>query len=249
MDPRQSALPLQLHGNSFAVSSGRVPEVIAGCDGGGQDAELNQQNMTSSARVTSRLGPGEQFQSPLEPPVHCHAKGKLDIESRSCSLLTICRSGVTFPWMNSRTTDSDQSGNSAFIYYQVTLTLWLRLQKIVEWWGESMTTTHNDSVPHSHTHVWLSSNNFTCHMTHCMPMTVNCFILHNSIHTSFVQWVPFIILNIPKYIFSLLLGQTSVWMSCSSVKQMSVSGSCLFFHSCRQSRSQWSSILFWMKVS
>ncbi|KAF0036264.1 hypothetical protein F2P81_011576 [Scophthalmus maximus] len=109
MDPRQSALPLQLHGNSFAVSSGRVPEVIAGCDGGGQDAELNQQNMTSSARVTSRLGPGEQFQSPLEPPVHCHAKGKLDIESRSCSLLTICRSGVTFPWMNSRTTDSDQS--------------------------------------------------------------------------------------------------------------------------------------------
>ncbi|XP_069383128.1 homeobox protein Hox-C4a isoform X2 [Paralichthys olivaceus] len=111
MDPQQpTTLPLQLHGNSFAMSSGQmpVPEYNGG-GGGGQDAELNQQNMTSSVHVSSRLSPDEQFQSPLEPPVHCHAKGKLDIKSRSCTLLTICRSGVIFPWMNPRTTDSDQS--------------------------------------------------------------------------------------------------------------------------------------------
>ncbi|XP_060930592.1 homeobox protein Hox-D3-like [Limanda limanda] len=112
MDPQQpTALPLQLHGNSFALSSGQVPvPEYNGGGGGGQDAELNQQNMTSSARVSSRLSPDEQFPSPLERPVHCHAKGKLDIKSRSCTLLTICRSGVIFPWMNPRTTDSDQSG-------------------------------------------------------------------------------------------------------------------------------------------
>ncbi|XP_070767252.1 homeobox protein HOX3-like [Enoplosus armatus] len=118
MDPQQSALPLQLHGNSFAMSSGQVPKLSAGYyegggggggGGGGQEAEPNQQNMTSSAHVSSRLNPGEHFQCPLEPLVHCHAKGKLDIKSRSCSLLTICRSGVIFPWMNPRTTDSEQS--------------------------------------------------------------------------------------------------------------------------------------------
>lgn len=125
MDPQQSALPLQLHGNSFAMSSGQVPKLSAGYNegggggGGGQEAELNQQNMTSSAHVSSRLNPGEQFQRPLEPLVHCHAKGKLDIKSRS--LLTICRSGVMFPWMHSRTTDSEQSGNSGFVYYLLLL--------------------------------------------------------------------------------------------------------------------------------
>lgn len=123
MDPQQSALPLQLHGNSFAMSSGQVPKLRAGCNegggggGGGQEAELRQQNMTSSAHVSSRLNPGEQFQCPLEPLVHCHAKGKLDMKSRSCSLLTICHSGVIFPWMTSRITDSEQSGNSGFLYY------------------------------------------------------------------------------------------------------------------------------------
>ncbi|XP_034393334.1 homeobox protein Hox-B4-like [Cyclopterus lumpus] len=111
MDP-QSALPLQLHGNSFAMSSGQVPQLSVGCveegGGGGQEAELNQ-HMTSSAHVSCRLNPGEQLQCPLEPLVHCHAKGKMDIESRGCSLLTICRSGVIFPWMKPRTTDSEQS--------------------------------------------------------------------------------------------------------------------------------------------
>ncbi|XP_029291003.1 homeobox protein Hox-A3a-like [Cottoperca gobio] len=111
MDPQLSALPLQLHGNSFAMSSGQVPKLSEGYNegGAGQEAERNQQNMTSSAHVSSRLNPGEQFQCPLEPLVHCHAKGKLDIKSRSCSLLTICRSGVIFPWMNPRTADSEQS--------------------------------------------------------------------------------------------------------------------------------------------
>ncbi|KAK5863595.1 hypothetical protein PBY51_000618 [Eleginops maclovinus] len=111
MDPQPSALPLQLHGNSFAMSSGQVPKLSAGYNegGGGQDAELHQQTMTSSAHVSSRLNPGEQFGCPLEPLVHCHAKGKLDMKNRSCSLLTICRSGVIFPWMNPRTADSEQS--------------------------------------------------------------------------------------------------------------------------------------------
>ncbi len=127
MDPQQSALPLQLHGNSFAMSSGQVPKLSAGYNeggggggrggGGGQEAELHQQNMTSSAHVSSRLNPGEQFQCPLEPLVHCHAKGELGMKSRSCSLLTICRSGVIFPWMTPRTTGSEQSGNSGFLYY------------------------------------------------------------------------------------------------------------------------------------
>ncbi|XP_059188621.1 homeobox protein HOX3-like [Centropristis striata] len=119
MDPQLSALPLQLHGNSFAVSPGQVPNLSAGYNagegggGGGQEAELNQQNMTSCAGVSCRLNPGEQFERPLEPLVHCHAKGKLDLQSRSCSLLTICRAGVTFPWMNPRTTDSEQSVSGA----------------------------------------------------------------------------------------------------------------------------------------
>ncbi|XP_060914736.1 homeobox protein Hox-D3-like [Labrus mixtus] len=111
MDPQQSALPLQLHGNSLAMGSGQVPELSLGYNGGGagQEAELNQQNMTSSATVSSRLNPGEWFQSPLEPLGHRHAKDKLDIKGRSCSVLTICHSGVIFPWMNPRTTDSKQS--------------------------------------------------------------------------------------------------------------------------------------------
>ncbi|KAG8002667.1 Homeobox protein Hox-C3a [Nibea albiflora] len=104
------------------MSSGQVPKLNAGYNEGGggggagggrgrrgQEAELNQQNVTSSVHVSSRLNPGEQFQCPLEPLVQCHAKGKLDIKSRSCSLLTICRSGVMFPWMHPRTTNSEQS--------------------------------------------------------------------------------------------------------------------------------------------
>ncbi|XP_034551102.1 homeobox protein Hox-C3a-like [Notolabrus celidotus] len=111
MDPQLSALPLQLHGNSLAMSSGQVPELNPGYNegGGGQEAELNQQNMTSFAPVSSRLNPGEHFENPPEPVGHCHAKDKLDIKSRSCSVLTICHSGVIFPWMNPRTTDSQQS--------------------------------------------------------------------------------------------------------------------------------------------
>lgn len=115
MDPQQSPLPMQLHGNSFAMSSGQVPNLRAGYNGGGgQVAELNQQNMTSSAHVPSRLNPNEQFQCPVDPLVQHHDKGKLDIKSRSCSLFTICHAGLIFPWMNPRTPDSNQSGNSIF---------------------------------------------------------------------------------------------------------------------------------------
>ncbi|KAL6119588.1 uncharacterized protein ACO6RY_04130 [Pungitius sinensis] len=113
MEPRQSALPLQLHGNSLAVSSGHVPKLSAGYDeeggGGGKETERNQPLVTSCARVSSRLNPGEQLQCPLEPPGHCHAKAKMDFRSRSCSLLTICHSGVIYPWMNPRPADSELS--------------------------------------------------------------------------------------------------------------------------------------------
>lgn len=129
MDPQQCALPLQLHGNSFAMGSGQVPKLSAGGGGvggdggagGGQEAQLQRQNMTSSssAGVSSRLGSGEQFECPLEPQVHCHAKGRLDVRSGSCGLLTICRSGVMFPWMNPRTADSQQSGNSGFMIFHL----------------------------------------------------------------------------------------------------------------------------------
>ncbi|XP_068608452.1 homeobox protein HOX3-like, partial [Brachionichthys hirsutus] len=111
VDSQQSDLLLQLRGNSFVVSSGQMPKLraSAGAGGDGQEAELNQQNMTSSAHVSSRLNSGKQFQRPLEPLVHCHTKGELDMKSGSCSLLAICHSGVMFPWMNPRTTNSEQS--------------------------------------------------------------------------------------------------------------------------------------------
>lgn len=134
MDPQQSALPLQLHGNIFAMSSGQVPKLSAGYNGGGggggggQEALLSQRILTSSARVSSRLNPDEQSQNPPEPLGRCHAKGKLDIKSRSCSLLTICRSGVIFPWMNPRTADSEQSGNSGFVYCRLNMFYVIKLQ-------------------------------------------------------------------------------------------------------------------------
>lgn len=142
MDPQQSALPLQLHGNSFAMGSGQVPKLSAGEGGGGgggggdggagggQEAQLQRQNMTSSssAGVTCRLSPGEQFECPLEPQVHCHAKGRLDVKSGSCGLLAICRSGVMFPWMNPRTADSQQSGNSGFMIFYLKKNIYIRIQ-------------------------------------------------------------------------------------------------------------------------
>lgn len=120
MDPHEQPGPLlQLHGNSFAMSSGQVPKLRAGYNerggGGGEGEEHNQQILTSCAGVSSRLNPGEQFQNPLETVVHCRAKGRLDVRGRGPR--TICRSGVMFPWMHPRTTDSEQSGNCAFLYY------------------------------------------------------------------------------------------------------------------------------------
>ncbi|XP_029974116.1 homeobox protein Hox-D4b-like [Salarias fasciatus] len=110
MDPQQSALPLQLHGNSFAMRAGQEPKLSTGYKegegegraggGGGQVAELHLQNMTSSARVSSRLNPDE------EPQVRRHADSMLDIQRTSCSFLNICHSGLIFPWMTSRATAS-----------------------------------------------------------------------------------------------------------------------------------------------
>lgn len=55
------------------------------------------------------MSPGEPFQSPLLPSGQCHTKGKMDARSRGCNLITICHSGLIFPWMNSRTSDAQQS--------------------------------------------------------------------------------------------------------------------------------------------
>lgn len=117
MDPRQpAALPLQLHGNRFATSSGQLPKLSAGSrerrgGGGGQHSE--QQKMTSSAPVSSRLNPHGQSECLLEPGVHCHAKGTLG----SKRLLTIWHSGVIFPWMTLRTTYPKASGKLHLYVY------------------------------------------------------------------------------------------------------------------------------------
>uniref|UniRef100_A0A3P9IMN7 Homeobox domain-containing protein n=1 Tax=Oryzias latipes TaxID=8090 RepID=A0A3P9IMN7_ORYLA len=111
MDPQQpAALPLQLHGNRFATSSGQLPKLSAGPrerggGGGGRGQHWEQQKMTSSAPVSSRLNPHGQSECLLEPGVHCHAKGKLD----SKRVLAIWHSGVIFPWMTLRTTYSKAS--------------------------------------------------------------------------------------------------------------------------------------------
>lgn len=112
MDTPQPSLPLQAHGNTLALCSGHVPKVHY-YEGGGRDEEGQKAGLkvTSSAPVISRLNPGEPFQSPLLPAGQCHTEGKMDNRSRGCSLVTICRSGLIFPWMNSRTSDAPQSGN------------------------------------------------------------------------------------------------------------------------------------------
>ncbi|XP_020785756.1 homeobox protein Hox-D3-like [Boleophthalmus pectinirostris] len=111
MDPLPPSLPLQADGNTLALNSGQVPIVHyndAGGRGEGQDAGLT---VTSSAHATSRLSPGEQFRSP--PLSQCHTKGKKDARSTGCNLITICHSGLIFPWMNSRTSDAQQSVSSS----------------------------------------------------------------------------------------------------------------------------------------
>lgn len=128
MDPQQSALPLQLHSNSFAMGPGQVPKLRVeeggrGGEGtaraaGGQEAQVHQPNVTfPSGGVSSRWSPGESLQWPRGTRVDRGAKGRLDVKSGSCSLLTICRSGIMFPWMNSRTADFKQSGNTIFIIF------------------------------------------------------------------------------------------------------------------------------------
>lgn len=123
MDLQQSAaLPLQLHGNSFEMSSGQVPKLSVGCGegagggilgGGGSDLGPDQLNLTSAVPFTSRLNPYELSECQLDP-IHCHGKDKLDPNSRRCSL-TICNSGGIFPWMKSRNFGSKQSSKYFFL--------------------------------------------------------------------------------------------------------------------------------------
>ncbi|XP_015241814.1 PREDICTED: homeobox protein Hox-A7-like [Cyprinodon variegatus] len=120
MDPQQCvALPTQLHGNSFEMSSGQVPkpgvgwgEETSGERGeGGHDLGPDQLNLTSNDPFSFRLNPCALSERPPEPAVYCHAKGKLDTKSRGCSV-TICHSGGIFPWMNSRGIGSKQSSSA-----------------------------------------------------------------------------------------------------------------------------------------
>lgn len=83
----------------------------------------------TAAPFCSRWSPGESLQRPRGTRVDRGAKGRLDVKSGSCSLLTICRSGIMFPWMNSRTADFKQSagkdglgvrrGRTAFTRHQL----------------------------------------------------------------------------------------------------------------------------------
>lgn len=86
------------------------------CGGGQEEAQVHQPRMTfPSAGVSSRWSPGESLQWPRGMQVDRGAKGRLDIKSGSCSLLTICCPGIMFPWMNPQTTDFKQSGNTISI--------------------------------------------------------------------------------------------------------------------------------------
>lgn len=129
MDPQQpAALPLQLHGNRFATSSGQLPKLSAGPrerggGGGGRGQHWEQQKMTSLAPVSSRLNPHGQSECLQEPGVHCHAKGKLD----SKRVLAIWHSGVIFPWMTLRTTYSKASGKpELYVYLKYKWSAWTR---------------------------------------------------------------------------------------------------------------------------
>lgn len=116
MDPQQ-ILPLQLLGNNFAMSPGGFPKLREGYNGGGgKVTQLNQQNMTSSAYVSSRLNPADSFRCPLNSLDQHDGTRKVGIRSTGCSPSTTYHSGPVFPWMNQRTTD--KSGKSDFIHFE-----------------------------------------------------------------------------------------------------------------------------------
>lgn len=123
MDPQQSALPLQLHSNSFAMGSGQVPKlrVEEGGEGGDGTAAQVHQPIVTPPTVSVPGGAQVNRSSGREGR---GAKGRLDVKSGSCGgLLTICRSGIMFPWMNPRTADFKQSGNTIFFLNN---NLWLK---------------------------------------------------------------------------------------------------------------------------
>lgn len=111
------------------MGSGQVPNLrgrqggeggvgTAHTGGGQEEAWVRQPNMTfPSAGVSSRWSPGESLRLPRGTLTDRGAKGRPDIKSEICSLPTICRPGIMFPWMNPRTADFKQSGNIIFIIF------------------------------------------------------------------------------------------------------------------------------------
>ncbi|XP_056154970.1 homeobox protein Hox-B3a-like [Lampris incognitus] len=73
-----------------------------------QSAVIGRWQHVTVAPFWSRLSSAERLRCPLDPLVHQHDKGKLDIKSRSCSPSAICCPGLIFPWMNPRTADSNE---------------------------------------------------------------------------------------------------------------------------------------------
>jgi len=139
MDNQQS-VQLQLHSNNFTLCSGQVPTVNMAYGGGrGPVMQLNQRNMTSSS-VRSRSNPDERFRRcPLESLDEDHGKDKVDSRNTSCSPFTICRPGLIFPWMNPRTTDSNQSGEFRFCFWICSrLTTWTLYIASLFWGGERL---------------------------------------------------------------------------------------------------------------
>lgn len=101
------------------MGSGQVPKlrVEEGGEGGDGTAAQVHQPMVTPPTVSVPGGAQVNRSSGREGR---GAKGRLDVQSGSCSLLTICRSGIMFPWMNPPTADFKQSGNTIFYH------LWLK---------------------------------------------------------------------------------------------------------------------------
>lgn len=76
-----------------------------------EEAEYNLLKVTSSSHVSFRLTSGETPPCPLELWNCCQETP----DGEGGCLLSICPSGAMFPWMTSRTPDSNQSGKSLIL--------------------------------------------------------------------------------------------------------------------------------------
>lgn len=92
-----------------------MPKLIPGAGGGGggtrQEADYNLFKVTSPSHVRFRLTSGETPPCPLELWNCCQ---ETPDDEGGC-LLSICPLGAIFPWMTSRTPDSNQSGKSLIL--------------------------------------------------------------------------------------------------------------------------------------